>query len=156
MCIILGLYYRQCCDHHETELYCSKADSRLVPSQWKTSLQSNAVSHWLGANLESSLLQYILTKTKAQFEVNNVSNVTHPLAVIQNASGCHYHCGCGLLRSGQGIYSNRWCLVRCYCPFVRGIDWLCGDSHHQGPIMQKAFPCHYTITDKNGWLDGEN
>ena len=32
-----------------------KADSRLAPSQWETSLQSNAVSHWLGANLESAL-----------------------------------------------------------------------------------------------------
>ena len=28
-----------------------RADSRLAPSQWETSLQSNAVSHWLGANL---------------------------------------------------------------------------------------------------------
>ena len=32
----------------------SSADSRLASSQWETSLQSNAVSHWLGANLESS------------------------------------------------------------------------------------------------------
>ena len=32
-----------------------RADSRLAPSQWETALQSNAVSHWLGANLESSL-----------------------------------------------------------------------------------------------------
>ena len=31
------------------------ADSRTVPSQWETPLQSNAVSHWLGANLESAL-----------------------------------------------------------------------------------------------------
>ena len=31
------------------------ADPRLVPSQWETSLQSNAVSHWLGASLESAL-----------------------------------------------------------------------------------------------------
>ena len=30
-------------------------DSRLAPSQWETSLQSNAVSHWVGANLESVL-----------------------------------------------------------------------------------------------------
>ena len=30
-------------------------DSRLAPIQWETSLQSNAVSHWLGANLESAL-----------------------------------------------------------------------------------------------------
>ena len=28
---------------------------RLAPSQWETSLQSNAVSHWLGAKLESAL-----------------------------------------------------------------------------------------------------
>ena len=27
-----------------------RADSRLAPRQWETSLQSNAVSHWLGAN----------------------------------------------------------------------------------------------------------
>ena len=31
------------------------ADSRLATSQWEMSLQSNAVSHWLGANLESVL-----------------------------------------------------------------------------------------------------
>ena len=32
-----------------------RVDSMIAPSQWKTSLQSNAVSHWLGANLESAL-----------------------------------------------------------------------------------------------------
>ena len=32
-----------------------RVDSRLARSQWETSLQGNAVSHWLGANLESSL-----------------------------------------------------------------------------------------------------
>ena len=32
-----------------------RADSRLAPSQWEPSLQSNAVSHWLGTNLESAL-----------------------------------------------------------------------------------------------------
>ena len=35
----------------------NRDDSRLVPSQWETSLQSNAVSHWLGANLESALIK---------------------------------------------------------------------------------------------------
>ena len=33
-----------------------KAYSRLVLSQWQTSLQSNVVSHWLGSNLESTLI----------------------------------------------------------------------------------------------------
>ena len=32
-----------------------RADSRIAPSQWETALQSNAVSHWLGANLKSVL-----------------------------------------------------------------------------------------------------
>ena len=32
-----------------------RADSRFAPGQWETSLQSNAVSHWLGTNLESDL-----------------------------------------------------------------------------------------------------
>ena len=32
-----------------------RADSRLAPSQWETLLQSNAVSHWLGTNLDSDL-----------------------------------------------------------------------------------------------------
>ena len=33
----------------------NRADYRLASSQWETSLLSNAVSHWLGANLESTL-----------------------------------------------------------------------------------------------------
>ena len=39
--------------HHVHD--CCRADSRLAPSQWETSLQNNAVSHWLGASLESTL-----------------------------------------------------------------------------------------------------
>ena len=34
-----------------------RTSSRFAPSQWETPLQSNAVSHWLGANLESALTQ---------------------------------------------------------------------------------------------------
>ena len=35
-----------------------RGDIRFAPSQWETSLQSNAVSHWLGADLESVLTMY--------------------------------------------------------------------------------------------------
>ena len=35
-----------------------RADFRLAHSQWETSLQSNTVSQWLGANLESALISY--------------------------------------------------------------------------------------------------
>ena len=34
----------------------------FAPSQWETSLQSNAISHWLGTNLES-VLQLTTFKT---------------------------------------------------------------------------------------------
>ena len=34
-----------------------RPDSRFAPSQWETLLQCNAVSHWLGANLEFALSQ---------------------------------------------------------------------------------------------------
>ena len=33
-----------------------RADSKFAPSQWEPSLQSNGVSHWLGANQESVLI----------------------------------------------------------------------------------------------------
>ena len=36
-----------------------RADSGLAPSQWETSLQNNAVSHWLGANLALSVYVYV-------------------------------------------------------------------------------------------------
>ena len=40
-----------------------RADSRLAPIQWEASLQSNAVAHWMDANLESAL--YIHRKIPA-------------------------------------------------------------------------------------------
>ena len=42
---------------------CHGADSRFAPSQWETALLCNAVSHWLGANLESALCQLILRRS---------------------------------------------------------------------------------------------
>ena len=37
-----------------SEMY-YRADPRFAPSQWETALQSKAISHWLGTNLESAL-----------------------------------------------------------------------------------------------------
>ena len=42
-----------------------RADSGLAPSQWETSLQSNTISHWLGANLESALNHYKIVAPSA-------------------------------------------------------------------------------------------
>ena len=35
----------------------NRADSRFAPSQWETALLCNAISHWLGASLESALCE---------------------------------------------------------------------------------------------------
>ena len=41
--------------HDKLGDFWDRAGSRLSPSQWETSLQSNTFSHWLGARLESAL-----------------------------------------------------------------------------------------------------
>ena len=54
------------CSMHQNSVYyecfgkimINWADSRLASSQWETPLQSNAVSHWMGANPESALVKY--------------------------------------------------------------------------------------------------
>ena len=48
----LFLYVSGDCWHH-------RAHSRLAPSQWETSLQSNTISPWLGTNLESALTSHM-------------------------------------------------------------------------------------------------
>ena len=40
-----------------------RADCRFVRSQWETSLQSNAVSHWLCTNLQSALIHILSDPT---------------------------------------------------------------------------------------------
>ena len=45
---------------YNKSIYMCRADSRLAPCQWEASLQSNAVSYWLGTNLESALYMDIL------------------------------------------------------------------------------------------------
>ena len=43
------------CHSTVVKVMCIRVDSRFAPNQWETSLQSNVASHWLGANLESTL-----------------------------------------------------------------------------------------------------
>ena len=57
---ILSVMCILCIFGHQTYMvhayqYNRRVDSRFAPNQWETSLQSNTVSHWLGANLESVL-----------------------------------------------------------------------------------------------------
>ena len=53
--IIWNPVYNDCVLMWLVNILC-RSDCRPAPSQWETFLQSNAVSHWLGANLEPALL----------------------------------------------------------------------------------------------------
>ena len=60
--VLLGYIELMVCGEGNTQNdrgYYHRADSRLAPSQWETSLLSNAISHWVGANLESDLVSYV-------------------------------------------------------------------------------------------------
>ena len=48
-------------------LYWTRAGSTFVPSQWETALLCYDVSHWLGASLESALLDHVITSLNCTF-----------------------------------------------------------------------------------------
>ena len=56
-----------------------RADSRLAPSQWETSLQSNAISQWLGASLKSALLICRIIKA---YPENHVWVIQFPTCIM--------------------------------------------------------------------------
>ena len=60
-----------------------RANSRLAPSQWEMSLQSNAISHWLGTNLESVL------HTQDQTHSHPLFPVSHIELISPRQNGCH-------------------------------------------------------------------
>ena len=67
----------------------SSADSRLASSQWETSFQSNTVSHWLGANLETAL-QAMISSSYAQPYVLWWKSAT----VLSYPDGSHFDTHC--------------------------------------------------------------
>ena len=80
-----------------------RADFRFEPNLWETSLQSNAVSHWLGANLESAL---------------GICSVTWRIQIkVYYIQSCHI--------SGQNytIYSDGLTKINMICHFY-ALDYL--------------------------------
>ena len=54
-----------------------RADSRFAPSQWVTSLRSNAISYWLGANPESALSYYVLYVAQVRTKDRSYQSLIH-------------------------------------------------------------------------------
>ena len=79
----------------------NRDDSRLALSQWETSLQSNAASHWPGTNLESTPYKKCDT-TRSRSNHNGVLNVPSNWNIIQITWTC--------LRANP-IYQIPWVLL---------------------------------------------
>ena len=102
-----------------------RADSRLAPSQWEASLQSNVFSHWLNANLESAL---------------TVSEREHPLCGRHNECDgvSNHHPDDCLLKRLFRRGSKKTSKLR-VTGFERGIHRWPVKSLHKGPGTRKMF-----------------
>ena len=72
-----------------------RADSRLAPSQWEMSLQSNAISHWLGANLESALyvhrwVHYLLNDVDEDVNLYWINSLRLSEAYMHQQTNSHW------------------------------------------------------------------
>ena len=114
-------------------LYVIRADSRLAPSQWETALQSNAVSHWLGANLESAMVMSESLQRCMNYHVISDALLWHPTVFLHtllslyapdSSSALWENC---LLAYGKTI-TNLCCLfiVKCFlfpCYTLNPVVW---------------------------------
>ena len=80
-----------------------RADSGLAPSQLETSLQSNAVSHWLGANLELAMYMNDVTFVYLLFHIgfdpcDNTPCMNNATCVSVDAT---YTCTCSVGYTGS-------------------------------------------------------
>ena len=93
---------------YQNQLGVYRADSRLVSSQWETSLQSSAISHWLGTNLESALYIYRAlhraTASPDQYMIN--SSIWIFVLSVLSCIWCHF-----IQRSHRGKQRNH-CVFR--------------------------------------------
>ena len=123
-----------------------RADSRFAPNQWETSLQSNAVSLWLGVKPRiKPVYVYIYRPYNLYYECMNVTrcpiDVTYvsvqfsdPWAGQYKAVTWYEWHGCWH-RSGNTTKRDhviKWKLFPRYWPFVRGIHRSPVNSPHKG------------------------
>ena len=120
-----------------------RTDSRLAPSQWGTSLQSNAVSHWPGANLLSALKCSLIWLLQTGARMNSAYAITtsnkkririiFPITVSTNQLALNLSC------------------KLCVCdPCVSNVSmpWI-GVYHGEMDVIQYIF--HITSGQINTW-----
>ena len=96
-----------------------RTDSRLTPSQWETSLESSAVPHWLGANLESALSGWCLVQWWYR-RTAWVDRFMFQVDLTQHGNTLEY-----IMYKHSMHDENKWKHFPRYWPFVREIHrWI--------------------------------
>ena len=122
-------------------IYIIRADSSFAPSQWETALYCNDVSYWLGASLESALYNdkkdnHINLESGGLMMVNkHYSDVTWAIRPLKSNHHQQQHIN-------QSSASGTHCEKN---PSAAG-EFL---ATLNGPVIQKAFPCHDVIMDED-------
>ena len=131
-----------------------RADFRLLPSQWKMSLQSYTDSHWLVAHLESALKQF---RPLCQVCKNSLTIGTgNDLVLLDPQWITHFVSGCSavlwarwrLKTPTSRLFTQPVTQVQikekhqssASLAFVRGIHRWPVNSSHKWPVTRKMFP----------------
>ena len=118
------------------------ADFRFAPSQWETSLQSNAVSHWLGANLHSALNVYDQQSNNFIWHAQMAANADDILKYFIKENLCILD----QIATGHGAAGNA--AVTQYDVVQRGLwpyDWVSAKAavtSHHSECQSAQWPKH--------------
>ena len=103
-----------------------RADSRLAHSCWETLLQSNPISHWLGAKLESALSQQlpgVCTGTEPYLQLK---------LSLKNFSNNAY---LGILLSHVSKMLHRFCFILLLFQKSNQVDHIMARSIWEHPLL---------------------
>ena len=120
--------------------YLLGADSRLAPSQWETSLQCNAMSHWLGANLESAVL---LTRVPSRERWRRRRRCRHPCSRSSCGAGCTSRWQERSLRGRMDKVTSGWKGCRGNTSGMRMNCTVMIHAKHADVMARKRFPCYW-------------
>ena len=82
--IVTTAYHRQERSiHYQQQWNTIRVDSRFALSQWETALLCNAISHWLGASLESALYHALHRKYRFSFHPDKYVIYKQTSAILQ-------------------------------------------------------------------------
>ena len=137
----------------------ARVDSRFAPSQWETSLQSNAVSHWLGANLDSALMALGLCFWEGTLHEDLAKSWTHEIRVlsfpIAQAFGSRFwylYCGtvCKISKQHPWLYckTSKPFLVLMTCFQLPKYD-QCSATSLKRPLLRVALNARWYLRRGN-------